>query len=161
MNFGRIFPIFCSFSADFPPNMYPILIIYINGICAEFVQKNSSMVPHLPLFRPHVPPIFCLCSAQFPHIFCLTFCSFCAGPILRDMPTLSTQSFSRETNTREAREGLHAGGKPTSEGFHYNVLVIIILWGSHWGAHFLRGFSTSNMETLENVYDSQTGESIF
>ena len=58
-------------SAYFPPKMIPHpCYIYISGV--EFGQKNSSMVPHPPFFRPHFYR-FRLFSAYVPAYVLLIF----------------------------------------------------------------------------------------
>ena len=87
-DFGRnstYFPlIFHRFSAR---NGTPsLLYIYISDISVEFGQKKfkhgTPSVVFLPTFL-QILPIFHLCSADFLLIFCLTYRSFCAGPVLQ------------------------------------------------------------------------------
>ena len=97
---GKILPIFCSFSAYGTPSAVfkptclqnsPISIYFPSIFRLKWYPSLLYKLKHgthLLFFRPHVYG-FCLFSAHFPPIFCLTFCPYFAGPVLPGFKVLT------------------------------------------------------------------------
>ena len=80
----RFWAEFRLFSAHFSPifqRWYPICRFSAHNPCYKLKHGTPSAIFLLTCLR--ILPIFCICSARFPPIFRLTFCSFSTGPVLQ------------------------------------------------------------------------------